>query len=103
MSPFTSAQDGVILCLTQDGRSVTGTRVLAAGGPVVIGTVAGAVVIVVGTLVERVVTSVHITPVAVAQQSLTFGRTAAERHGDRVAVGIAPAHWLTPVTAHIYS
>ena len=77
---------------------MTGTRVLAAGRPVVVGAVAGAVVVVVGGVEE-----VALAPVAVTQQGVTLGRTAAERHGDRVAVGIAPAHWLTPVTAHIYS
>ena len=94
MSPFTSAQDGVILCLTQDGRSVTGTRVLAAGRPVVVGAVAGAVVVVVGGVEE-----VALAPVAVTQQGVTLGRTAAEWHGDGVAVGVASAHRLTPVAS----
>lgn len=106
MSPFTSAQDGVILCLTQDGRSVTGARVLAAGRPVVVGTVAGTVVVVVPALVERVVRAVctQATPIAVAQQGVTLGGSAAERHGDGVAVGVASAHRLTPgVVTHDYS
>ena len=73
---------------------MTGTRVLAAGSPVVVGTVAGAVVVVVAVLEE-----VHLAPVAVTQQGVTLGRTAAERHGDGVAVGVASTHRLTPVAS----
>ena len=78
---------------------MTGTRVLAAGRPVVVGTVAGTVVVVV-----RGVEKVHLASVAVTQQGVTFLRTAAERHGDGVAVGIASAHRLAPgVVTHDYS
>ena len=57
---------------------MTGTRVLAAGRPVVVGAVAGAVVVVVGALVERVVIAAHAASVAVTKHGLTLGRTAAE-------------------------
>ena len=73
---------------------MTGTRVLAAGRPVVVGAVAGAVVVVVGGVEE-----VALAPVAVTQQGVTLGRTAAERHGDGVAVGVASTHRLTPVAS----
>lgn len=99
MSPFTSAQDGVILCLTQDDRSVTGTRVLAAGRPVVVRAVAGSVVVVVVGVEE-----VALAPVTVTQQGVAFGRSTPERHGDGVAVGVASAHRFTPVAStHDYS
>lgn len=78
---------------------MTGTRVLAAGRPVVVGAVTGAVVVVVGGVEE-----VALAPVAVAQQGVTLGGSAAERNGDGVAVGVASAHRLTPVAAtHDYS
>jgi len=97
--PFYIGSGWSILCLTQDGRSVTGTRVLTAGRPVVVGTVAGAVVVVVGGVEE-----VALAPVAVAQQGVALGGSTAERNGDGVAVGVASAHRLAPVaTTHDYS
>lgn len=77
---------------------MTGTRVLTARGPVVVGTVAGAVVVVAGAVVERVVRTIgaQAAPVSVTQHGVTLSRTTAERHGDGVAVGVASAHRLTP-------
>lgn len=66
--------------------------VLAARGAVVVGSVAGPVVIVV-----RGVEKVHLASVAVTEQGVAQGRTAAERHGDGIARGVAAAHRLAPV------
>lgn len=85
--------------------SVTGAGVLAAGGAVVVGSVAGSVVVVVAALEERVVrrtvgetaTDAHTTAaVAVTDEGVSLLRTATERHGDGVALGVATAHRLTP-------
>lgn len=82
----------------RDVRSVTGAGVLAAGRPVVVRPVAGAVVIVVGRVEE-----VHLAPVTIAQQGVAVGRAAPEGNGDGVAIGVAATHRLTPVAAHDYS
>ena len=76
---------------------MTGTRVLTTAGAVVVRAVARAVVVMV-----RGVEEVALAPVTVTQQGVTLGRTAAERHGDGVAVGVTAAHRLAPV-AHYFS
>lgn len=73
---------------------MAGAGVLPARGPVVVGAVAGAVVVVVPRVEE-----VPLASVTVTDEGVTFGRTAAERHGDGVAGCVASAHRLTPVTA----
>lgn len=84
---------------------VAGAGVLAAGGAVVVGSVAGSVVVVVATLKERVVRSTvgetaadahAATAVAIPEPGLSLSVTATERHGDGVALGVATAHRLTP-------
>lgn len=84
---------------------VAGAGVLAAGGAVVVGSVAGSVVVVVATLKERVVRSTvgetaadthAATAVAIPEPGLSLSVTAAERHGDGVALGVATAHRLAP-------
>lgn len=78
------------------------TGVLTTGRPVVVGTIAGAEVVMIATLVERVMRSIgtHATLITITQQGLVLGRTATERHGDRVAVRVTSAHRLTPITTH---
>ena len=84
---------------------VAGASVLAAGGAVVVGSVAGSVVVVVVALEERVVrrtvgetaANAHTTAaVAISDEGVSLLRTAAERHGDGVALGVATAHRLAP-------
>ena len=84
---------------------MAGAGVLAAGGAVVVGSVAGSVVVVVVALEERVVRSTvgetaanaHTTAaVAISDEGVSLLRTATERHGDGVALGVATAHRLTP-------
>ena len=84
---------------------MAGAGVLAAGGAVVVGSVAGSVVVVVATLKERVVRSTvgetaadahAATAVAIPEPGLSLSVTATERHGDGVALGVATAHRLTP-------
>ena len=84
---------------------MAGAGVLAAGGAVVVGSVAGSVVVVVATLKERVVrrtvgkpaADAHATAtVTIAEPDLPLSRTATERHGDGVALGVAAAHRLAP-------
>lgn len=77
--------------------SVARAAVLTAVGPVVVGTVAGAVVVVVLRVEE-----VDLAAVAVTQQGVAFRRSGSECHGDGVASCVAAAHRLTPV-AHLYS
>lgn len=48
------------------------------------------------------VEEVALTPITVTQQGVTLRGSAAERHGDGVAVGVASAHRLTPVAAHVF-
>lgn len=85
--------------------SVTGDGVLAARGTVVVRSVAGSVVVVVATPEERVVhrtvgetaADAHTTAaVAISDEGVSLLRTATERHGDGVALGVATAHRLTP-------
>ena len=80
---------------------MAGTGVLTAGGAVVV----GSVVVVVATLKERVVRSTvgetaadthAATAVAIPEPGLSLSVTAAERHGDGVALGVATAHRLAP-------
>ena len=84
---------------------VARTSVLATGGTVVVRSVAGSVVVVVATLEERVVCSTvgetaadaHTTAaVAISDEGMSLLRTATERHGDGVALGVATTHRLTP-------
>ena len=84
---------------------VAGTGVLTAGGAVVVRPVAGSVVVVVAALEERVVrrtvgetaADTHAAAaIAVSEPGLSLSVTAAERHGDGVALGVATAHRLTP-------
>ena len=84
---------------------MAGASVLAAGGAVVVGSVAGSVVVVVVALEERVVrrtvgetaANAHTTAaVAISEPGLSLSVTAAERHGDGVALGVATAHRLAP-------
>ena len=84
---------------------VAGAGVLAAGGAVAVRSVAGSVVVVVATLKERVVRSTvgetaadahAATAVAIPEPGLSLSVTAAERHGDGVALGVATAHRLAP-------
>ena len=86
-------------------ESVTGAGVLAAGGTVVVGSVAGSVVVVVVALEERVVRrtvgetvgDAHTTAaVTIPEPGLSLSVTAAERHGDGVALRVATAHRLAP-------
>lgn len=78
---------------------VAGAGVLAAGGAVVVRSVAGSVVVVVVALEERVVRSTvgeTAAAVAIPDEGVSLLRTATERHGDGVALGVATAHRLTP-------
>ena len=84
---------------------VAGAGVLAAGGAVAVRSVAGSVVVVVATLKERVVrrtvgetaADAHTTAaVAIPDKGVSLLRTATERHGDGVALGVATAHRLAP-------
>ena len=84
---------------------VARTSVLATGGTVVVRSVAGSVVVVVATLEERVVCSTvgetaadaHTTAaVAISDEGMSLRRTATERHGDGVALGVATTPRLTP-------
>ena len=79
--------------------------VLAAVGTVVVGSVARPVVVVVIALEERVVrrtvgettADAHTAAaVAIPDEGVSLLRTATERHGDGVALGVATAHRLTP-------
>ena len=84
---------------------VAGTGVLAAGGAVVVRSVAGSVVVVVAALKERVVrrtigetaADTHAAAaIAVSEPGLSLSVTAAERHGDGVTLGVAATHRLAP-------
>lgn len=77
---------------------VAGAGVLTAVGAVVVGSVAGSVVVVVVALEERVVrrTVGETAADAISDESVSLLRTATERHGDGVALGVATAHRLTP-------
>ena len=84
---------------------MTGAGVLAAGGAVVVRPVAGSVVVVVVALEERVVRrtvgetvgDTHTTAaVVISDEGVSLLRTATERHGDGVTLGVATAHRLTP-------
>lgn len=79
--------------------------VLAAVGTVVVGSVAGSVVVVVVALEERVVrrtvgettADAHTAAaVAISDEGVSLLRTATERHGDGVALRVAAAHRLAP-------
>ena len=85
--------------------SVTGAGVLTARGTVVVGSVAGSVVVVVAALEERVVrrtvgetaADTHAAAaIAVSEPGLSLSVTAAERHGDGVTLGVAATHRLAP-------
>lgn len=83
---------------------MAGAGVLTAVGAVVVGSVAGSVVVVVVALEERVVrrtvgetaADAHTAAAAISDESVSLLRTATERHGDGVALGVATAHRLTP-------
>ena len=74
--------------------------VLAAVGAVVVGSVAGSVVVVVVALEERVVrrtADAHTAAaVTISDEGVSLLRTATERHGDGVALRVAAAHRLAP-------
>ena len=84
---------------------VAGASILAPGGAVVVRPVAGSVVVVVVALEERVVRrtvgetvgDAHTTAaVTISEPGLSLSVTAAERHGDGVALRVATAHRLAP-------
>lgn len=84
---------------------VAGAGVLTAVGAVVVGSVAGSVVVVVVALEEQVVrrtvgetaADAHTTAaVAISDDGVSLLRTATERHGDGVTLRVAAAHRLAP-------
>lgn len=84
---------------------VAGAGVLTAVGAVVVGSVAGSVVVVVVALEEQVVrrtvgetaADAHTTAaVAISDDGVSLLRTATERHGDGVTLRVAVAHRLAP-------
>ncbi len=84
---------------------VAGAGVLTAVGAVVVGSVAGSVVVVVVALEEQVVrrtvgetaADAHTTAaVAISDEGVSLLRTATERHGDGVTLRVAAAHRLAP-------
>lgn len=79
--------------------SVAGTSVLSSVLAVVVGAVAGSVVVVVPALMEQVVGTIRTqaAPVTIAEQGFPLGRAGPERDRDLVAVGVAAAHRLAPV------
>lgn len=74
---------------------VAGAGVLTTGGAVVVRPVARSVVVVV-----RRVKEVDLASIAISNENVSLGWTAAKRHSDRVARRVAAAHRLTPVAAH---
>lgn len=84
---------------------VAGAGVLTAVGAVVVGSVAGSVVVVVVALEEQVVrrtvgetaADAHTTAaVAISDEGVSLLRTATERHSDGVTLRVAAAHRLAP-------
>lgn len=91
---YIHAQDEIVLCHIQDGRSVAGAVVLPTARAVVVRTVAGTVVVVVRGAAEVV-----LAPVAITQQGLTLAGTQTERYGQRVSGAVATARGRGPRVA----